>query len=214
MRPPERRKIILLAALFWAGPTSSGAIAGQKDNADTTRPGRPQLEMSKAVACKRIEGYEQIVPLPDASLTSEDKLQVYYRPLNFKVDPVEKPKPGHRYKAKFSQDSRIRKKGDKVVLMKKDKLLEYDPSFETPYERLYLMNNIGLKGLPPGDYELDIILHDDLDEGSSATQSLPFTIIPTPKFDPPPKIEGPDEPEGPTGPARDPKTPKTSKTKP
>ena len=211
MNPPIRIAFPVLAALL-----STDAIPGRAAEAqgDAPKSGRPLLEMSKAVACKRIEGYEQFVPLPDASLTSEEKLQVYYRPLNFKVEPVEKPKPGHRYKARFSQDSRIRRKGEKTVLMKKDKILEYDPTFETPSERIYLTNSVGLKGLPPGEYELDIVLKDGLDEGSTATQSLPFTIIPTPKFDPPPKAEGPDEPEGPTGPDPKPKKPKSSKARP
>ena len=210
MKPPVRMAILILAALLSSTVVPSRATA----QGDAPKSGRAALEMSKAVACKRIEGYEQFLPLPDAALTSEEKLQVYYRPLNFKVEPVEKPKPGHRYKARFSQDSRIRRKGEKTVLMKKDKILEYDPTFETPSERIYLMNSVGLKGLPPGEYELDIVLKDGLDEGSTATQSLPFKIIPTPKVDPPPKTEGPDEPEGPAGPDPAPKKPKTSKTRP
>jgi hypothetical protein len=159
----------------------------------------PKLAMSKAVACKKVESYEKFEPLPDASLTSEDKLQVYYRPLEYKVDPVEKPKPGYRYRARFSQDARIRKKGEKAILMKKDKILEFDPAFEDPSERLYMVNNLGLKGLPPGDYEVDIILRDELTPGSLATQTLGFTIIPTPKAVPQ-KTEGPTEPEGSAGP--------------
>ena len=47
-----------------------------------------------------------------------------------------------------------------------------------PNYQLYLVNTVGMKNLPPGDYEFDIILHDTLDPGSSATQTLPFTIIP------------------------------------
>ncbi len=180
-------------------------------DAGTSGPDRPALAMSKAVACKRVEGYEQFVPLPDAALTSDDKLLVYYRPLNFKVDPVEKPKPGHRYRAKFSQDGRVRRKGEKAVLSKKDNILEYDPSFETPTERIYLINTVGLKGLPPGDYEYDIVLRDALDEGSTATQSLSFTILPPPRIDPAPNAEGPAGPESPPGPAPIPKAGKTKK---
>ena len=159
---------------------------------------RPPLEMSRAVACKKIEGYEKYVVLPDASLTSEDKLQVYYRPLEYKVEPVAKPKPGYRYRAKFSQDGRIRKKGEKAVLMKKDKILEYDATFEDPTERVYLTNSVGLKGLPPGEYEYEIILRDELVEGASASQTVAFTIVPVAKVDPP-KDKEPDGPEGSTG---------------
>lgn len=191
------------------------AIAGLQA---TPRRDGTALEMSKAVACKRIEAYEKYTLLPDASLTSDEKLQVYYRPLHFKVVPVEKAKPGHRYRAKFSQDGRIRRKGEKTILMKKDLILEYEPTFDAPDQQIYLVNNVGLKGLLPGDYEYDIILRDALEPNSSVTQTLSFTILPTPKVEPPPKTEGPDEPEGSTGPATVPKekskTPKKSKPKP
>jgi hypothetical protein len=182
--------VLLSAGLICRGPAAEAQ--------QTSKDKRPPLEMSKAVACQRIDAYEQFTVLPNASLTSEDKLQVYYRPLEYKVVPVEKPRPGYRYRAKFSQDGRIRKKGEKTVLMKKDKILEYDPSFDDPTERIYLVNNVGLKGLAPGDYEYDIILRDDLTEGASATQTLSFTIVPVAKFDPP-KTEEPAEPAGSTG---------------
>ena len=181
---------------------------------DSPKPEAPALEMSKAVACKRIEAFEKFIPLPDASLTSEDKLLVYYRPLNFKVEPVEKPKPGHRYRAKFSQDGRIRRKGEKTILMKKDLILEYDPTFETPFERIYLVNTVGLKGLAPGEYEYDIILRDALEPHSSVTQTLRFTIIPLPNLDPAPKKEGADEPARSPAPVNDPKTKSKTSNKP
>ena len=179
----------------------AASVGRRQTGQDAKKANRAPLEMSKAVICKKVEGYEKFVPMPDAAVTSEDKLLVYYRPLNFKVEPVEKPKPGHRYRAKFSQDGRVRRKGEKTVLMKKDLILEYEPFFETPSERIYLVNTVGLKGLPPGDYEYDIVLRDALDEGSSTTQTVAFTIIPIPKVDPPAKTDGPDEPESPPGPA-------------
>jgi hypothetical protein len=201
--------IILLVTSTLLLSARASTCSGQSPGAsDVPKSGRPPLEMSKAVVCKRVEGYEKFVPLPDSSLTSEDKLLVYYRPLEFKVEPVEKPKPGYRFRARFSQDGRIRRKGEKTVLMKKDRILEYDPTFETPSERIYLVNTVGLKGLPPGEYEYDIVLRDALDEGSTVTQSLPFTILPLPKIDPAPKTEGPDEPEGPPSPKTESKSPK------
>jgi hypothetical protein len=193
------RLILVAVSLVFSGSIAKAQVPAKHK--------RPTLDMSKAVACKRVDAYEKFVPLPNASLTSDEKLQVYYRPLDYKVEPVEKPKPGSRYRARFSQDARIRKKGDKTVLMKKDKILEYDPSFDDPTERIYLVNNVGLKGLPPGDYELDIVLRDELAKGSSATQTLAFTIIPLPRIDPP-KTEEPAEPEGPVGPKTESTTPK------
>jgi hypothetical protein len=187
MKPPGLRLFLTCSALIAAG-------AGP---ADDTKSSRPALDMSKAVVCKKVVGYEDYVELPDASLTSEDKLNVYFRPLNFRVDPVEKPKAGSRFKARFSEDCRIRRKGEKTVLMKKDKMVEYDPVFELRGQELYLVNNISLKGLSPGDYELDVVLHDVLEKDSSATQTVAFTVVPTPQVDPTPKEEGTAEPESP-----------------
>jgi hypothetical protein len=194
-----------MAILLMLGWCSLGA--SQEPSKD-----KPTLDMSKPVACQRIDGYEKYELLPDASLTSEDKLQVYYRPLGYKVETVEKPKPGYRFRAKFSQDGRIRKKGEKTVLMKKDKILEYEANFDDPTQRIYLINNVGLKGLAPGEYEYDLILRDEQSEGSTVTQSIAFTILPVPKLDPAPKAEGPAEPAGSASPkVPSKKTKKTSK---
>jgi hypothetical protein len=194
------RAILWRTAVF-AAVVGFGLIGGATSfGQDAKKANRASLEMSKAVVCKKVEGYEKFVPMPDAAVTSEDKLLVYYRPTNFKVEPVDKPRPGHRYRAKFAQDGRVRRKGEKTVLSKKDLILEYEPFFETPLERIYLVNTVGLKGLPPGDYEYDVILHDGLDEGSTTTQTVAFTIIPIPKVDPVPKKDEPDEPESSPGP--------------
>lgn len=150
--------------------------------------------MSEAVACTRVDGLDQFVPLPNASLTSEDKLKVYFKPLRYKVEPAKKG-----YKARFTEDGQIRRKGEKTPLSKEDKLLEYEAVFDSPGYQIYLVNTIGLKNLTPGEYELDIVLHDALEEGSSARQTLSFTIIPLPEVDP--SASKANEPAGPEGPA-------------
>jgi len=200
MKPSNWSVVLSCSALLAVGAGAS----------DRSKSDRLALEMSKAVVCKKVVGYEDYVELPDASLTSEDKLNVYFRPLNFRVDPVEKPKPGSRFKARFDEDYRIRRKGEKTVLMKKDGMGEYDPFFDRRDQTLYIVNKIGLKGLAPGDYEVDVVLHDVLEKDSSATQTVSFTIVPTPKVDTPPKEEGTDKPEGPAVPKRE--TKKTKKT--
>ncbi len=43
---------------------------------------------------------------------------------------------------------------------------------------IYLRQTVSLKGLAPGDYELTIILHDELGKGATATQVVKFKIIP------------------------------------
>jgi hypothetical protein len=195
----------------WTMILSGSAMLAAGVAVDEPKPPRPALEMSRAVVCKKVVGYENYVELPDASLTSVDKLNVYFRPLNFRVDPVEKPRTGSRFKAKFNEDMRIRRKGEKAVLQKKDGLGEYEPTFDKRDQTIYIVNNIGLKGLEPGDYEIDVVLHDLLEKDVTATQTVAFTIVPLPKVDPAPKEQGTDEPESPPVPKS--KTKSKSKSK-
>ena len=177
-----------------------------QDGASKEKPPEPSgLSMSKAVACLNVKGLEDYTILPDARLTSDDKLKVYFRPLHYKVEPFKA-----KYRARFTEDGRVRRKGEKTVLSKEDKLLEYEATFDAPDYQIYLTNTIGLKNLAPGDYEFDIILHDALDEGVSARQTIAFTIIPTPKAAP--NAEKSDEPEAAPAPVEKKKAAKKART--
>ena len=98
------------------------AIGGEGES-DEKEP----LSMSPAVACKAIEGYEDFEPLPDATLTSDEKLLVYYRPTGFQTEPA-----GDQFRAHFVQDARIRRRGEKAVLRSKKKLLDFEVKSDSP----------------------------------------------------------------------------------
>lgn len=131
------------------------------------------LGMSKGVVCRTIDGYEDYTPLPGAAQTSEEKLLVYYRPLRFRVE-----KNGKLYRAHLTQDGRLRRKGQKAVIYSRTKMLEYEPKSEWPFDHCYLRSLVSLKGLKPGEYEFDIILHDELAKGATATQTVAFRVVP------------------------------------
>ncbi len=57
-------------------------------------------------------------------------------------------------------------------------MFEYKPTGKEPPRLVYLKTQVSLKGLPPGDYDLTIILHDEIDKGAVVTKVLPFRIIP------------------------------------
>lgn len=141
--------------------------------------------MSPAVACKAVEGYDDYEPLPDATLTSDEKLLVYYRPTGFQTEQVD-----GKFRAHFVQDARIRRRGEKTVLKSRKRLLEYEVKSDLPPALVYLRNTISLKGMKPGDYELDIILHDKIGGGSPATQALAFQIVAAPAGLPSPSPDG------------------------
>ncbi len=129
--------------------------------------------MTKGVVCLSIDGYELYKKRPKATLTSEEKLLVYYRPLNFKIAFVD-----GKYQAHFTQDGQIRKRGEKAVLREKRKLLDSTAKEDYPPENLYLRNSVSLKGLKPGDYDFTIILHDELAKTPPVTQVVKFRIVP------------------------------------
>jgi hypothetical protein len=131
------------------------------------------LKMTKAVACRSIDGYEKYEPLPGGELTAEEKLQIYYRPLHYKA--VQR---GNDFVTHFTQDGQIRRKGEKVVLRRKKNILDYEGKNPQPPDWIYLRNSVPLKGLAPGEYEYDIILRDENNPGPSVTQSVDFKIVP------------------------------------
>ena len=131
------------------------------------------LSMEPGIVCKSIDGYENYEPLPDAAQTSEEKLLIYVRPSGFKTEKVDEAYQGH-----LAADFEIRKRGSKTVLLQKKKMFEYKPRGAQPPDRIYLKNVISLKGLTPGDYDLTIILHDEIAKGSPASQVIKFKVIP------------------------------------
>jgi hypothetical protein len=131
------------------------------------------LTMEPGVVCKSIDGFEVYEPLPGAAQTSDEKLLVYFRPHGFQTEQVDGKIVGH-----LTADGELRKRGEKNLLRQKKKMLEYKPTAVGHPELVYLKSSVSLKGLAPGDYELTIILHDELAKGAAATQGIKFKVIP------------------------------------
>ncbi len=133
------------------------------------------LRIVNPVVCSSIDGYEEYEKHPDAKLTSDEKLLVYYRPKGFKVVHL-----GDVYVARFVQDGQIRRLGQKRVLLRKEKLLNYEAKSDVPPDEIYFRNSFSLKGLPPGDYEYDVILRDVTVKPVTVTttESVKFQVVP------------------------------------
>ena len=176
---PGRFPIASLVCLGLAGTlaVSAGTCRAEdrpKGRAGDPPPARENLRMSEAVVCRSIDGFEAYEPLPDAAQTSDEKLLVYYRPFGYKTAFVK-----DAYQAHLTQDAEIRPRGQKAVLRQKKRLLDYTtPKSPQPPELIYLRNMISLKGLKPGEYDLTIILHDEIGGGPPATQVVKFRVIP------------------------------------
>lgn len=142
------------------------------------------FRVTPPVVCKEISGFGDYVPLPDAALTRDDKLLVYFTPVHYKTARV-----GKKYEAHFTQDGRIHRRGQKAVIWSRNKVLELRESYDAPPTALFIRNAISLKDLKPGEYDFEIIVHDMIGKGPPATQTVPFRVVPTVESDVPKKAE-------------------------
>ena len=131
------------------------------------------LAMSKPVAVTKIHGFASFEPLPDATLTADDKLMVYYEPTGY---TIERTKDGFR--AFLAQDGKLRRKGRKEALWQKAPMFEYEAKDAAQPYRLYMRTDFAIKGLAPGEYELDLTVHDKLVKGSGTTRTVAFKVVP------------------------------------
>ncbi len=179
-----------------AAKKSTRRTKAARKNSDQGSPGtrtaarQVTLAMEPGIVCKSIDGYENYEPLPDAAQTADEKLLVYFLPTGFQVEKVEKG-----YQPHLTVDGEIRKRGTKPILRQKKKLIDFKPVYATPPDWIYVKQAVSLKGLAPGDYDLTIILHDELGKGATATQVVKFKVIPP--LDPR-KFQEPKEPPPPT----------------
>ena len=172
--PPKKSTDTPAAAKKSTARSKAARKKSEQASAARKAAGREaSLEMQPGIVCKSIDGYENYEPLPDAAQTAEEKLLVYFRPSGFQCDKVEKG-----YTAHLTVDGEIRKRGAKTILRQKKKLIEFNPVYPTPPRFVYVKQSVSLKGLAPGDYDLIIILHDELAKGATATQTVKFKVIP------------------------------------
>ena len=130
------------------------------------------LRMTTPVACSKIYGFGSYEALRKPRLTVDDKLVIYYETTGH---TIEKTKDG--YRSLLSEDGQVRKKGTKDLIWKKEKMFVYEAVNKYPPYQVYLKTDVSLKGLPEGDYEIDLTLKDELTKpAGSVTKSVGFSI--------------------------------------
>jgi len=161
----------------WAGvalitllPAGTSLSAPPTSNAEPSESDR--LSMSPGVVCRDIVGYEDYEPLPNAALTSDEKLLIYFRPHRYAVD-----RSGDTYHIHLTQEGQVRRRGEKAVIYRKEKLLDYEWKGTKPPGPVYLRNTIAIKGLKPGDYDFDITLRDKFSKDPAVTQTVQFRVV-------------------------------------
>jgi hypothetical protein len=177
------REHLMILGFVWLGlslplvPTrvlgQTAPAANDQDSAKRPDDRRTALRMTAGIVCRSVNGYEDYKILPKAAQTSDEKLLVYFRPLGYQSERVD-----DAYQAHLVADFQIRKRGQKEILLQKLKIYEYKPKSEQPPRLLYMKSSISLKGLAPGEYDLTMILHDEIAKGPPAKQVIRFRVIP------------------------------------
>jgi hypothetical protein len=129
------------------------------------------LAMTEPVACKKIRGFEDYDPLPNAVVVSGEKLLLYSRVTGHTI----REEKG-AFRAHLVEDVNIRKKGEKKVVWGRKKVVDFLADSKQPPERLYLGTTIALQGYRAGDYEAELILHDMLSPEATTTQKFEFKV--------------------------------------
>lgn len=165
-------------------------------------PGDDRLGASEPVACRKVVGFRDYEELDPRELTSDEKLVVYYEPTGY---AERRDRETGEYHAHLIQDARIRRKGSDRALKEEKGFLEYEPRSKQPLGTLYLSSSLSLKGLRPGEYEVDLILRDGLDDSKEPHEvTVGFRVIEAPAPPPPDDRTGPARARltPPSGPAR------------
>ena len=158
-----------------SGRDNQAKIKAERNKSTSKTPDRVgDLSMEQGVVCKSIDGYEKYEPLRGAAQTNNQKLLVYVRALGFKTEKVDGAYQGH-----LTTDCEIRKRGAKAVIFQKKNIYEYKPRTDLPSQFIYLKNAFSIKGLAPGNYDLTIILRDQIAQGPPASQVVKFKVLPT-----------------------------------
>ena len=145
-------------------------------SADLSRGDEPDdgsFGMTEPVVCREINGYEDYVVLPDAALTADEKLLVYFRPRHYKSRRVD-----GKFEAHLTQDVKVHRRGAKPVLWSKSKMVDYKVRTAEPPTLIFVRNTISLKPFKPGEYDLEIVLHDEVGQSAPAVRTVPFRVLP------------------------------------
>jgi hypothetical protein len=141
------------------------------DDPAPPRDGAGALSMTPAVVCSSVRGYEDYTRREDSVFTKDEKLVFYFQPQGFTIEEAD-----GEYLTHIALDLRLRRKGARTAVWTGDDVLERRTKTKDLPGAAYFTAHVGLKEMPPGDYELDIILRDLLAPGTQAKQVLPFQV--------------------------------------
>lgn len=177
MKRPLLASVFLLLALLPASALAQSAAGG----ADTVeqlkekiidKENAGKLGFRQFTLCaKAPEGIGQYDPAPSAQVKAGTKLQFYYEPMNLFTRRAD-----GNYQKWFTQDMIVRGPDGKELL-NKAAALDFNYRTKTPVFDIFGTNSLNLGTLPPGKYEFEAVLHDQLSK-QDARYVFKFEIVP------------------------------------
>jgi|GEM_PF-5202711 len=126
------------------------------------------LEISKAIFCKEINGFDDIVPLESDHVPVGQQILIYIEPQNVRI----MKQPGEKYLVRFSEDMKITNQEGQVLFDKKN-WINYQQLSRMP--GLYVFARNSFTDVPAGTYSFEITINDLLAE-KSVTQTVTLTV--------------------------------------
>ncbi len=136
------------------------------------------LAASEPVVCRKVVGFRDYEERDSHDLTKDEKLIIYYEPSGHTVERDPKTDDYHSH---LIEDAQIRRKGNDKPIKREKAFLEYKPRGKEPLGLTYLSSSFSLKDLRPGEYEVDLILRDGLDDTKDSLMlTVAFKVIESP----------------------------------
>lgn len=177
---PRPRRIVAIGFFL----ISALEVSSPAPSEEPTR----RLSMSAPKACSKIDGYRNFKTLDEAVLTADEKLLAYHEVVGFAV-----ARRDDRYLVHLREDIRVRRPGEKKAIFAKKDAIDYAVTFDTPHPVVYFKTTVGLKGLAPGRYILDLVMRDLQNPAGETMRSLEFQVKNSPKVDPDARKAAPTE---------------------
>lgn len=174
----QRFFLIALVALATLSATPVGAqtAGGGAETVDQLKEriidmeNAGKLGFRQFTLCTKIDGYGQFEPAAGTKVQAGTKLQFYYEPQNLFTKRAD-----GAYQKWFTQDMIVRDASGKELL-RKEAALDFNYKTRTAVLDVYGTNSLSLGELPPGKYEFEAVIHDQLSK-QDARYVFKFEIV-------------------------------------
>ncbi len=165
---------LLLSILGLLMATAPTATAGWWSESQEAEESGSRPDLTDPILCETIRRFRDFDKREEPLFVVGEKLQIYIEPFNYFIVRDQETK---RYRAHLTIDLKLRIKGQESVYRSLNRVVDYETTTENPPTPLYLGAGVVLEGLRPGDFEVELILRDEIaPEKPTASRKIPITI--------------------------------------